>query len=94
MYDTLYSFSIKNIFYDKMDFRFFYFRVTNCSLKLNIPFIYFMTLVSFYIHSKHEKTSDVFRVYRKRPVSWNGLIDAVVCFRDIFLVSIYVPIYH
>ena len=30
-YQKLHSFSLKNIFYDKMDLRLFYFRVTNYS---------------------------------------------------------------
>ena len=30
--DSFYSFSIKNIFYDKMDLRFFYFHVTNARI--------------------------------------------------------------
>ena len=33
---VLYSFSIKNIFYDKMDLRLFYFRVTIWLLGLDI----------------------------------------------------------
>ena len=39
-YGVLHSFSIKDIFYDRMDFRFFYFRVTiyNLSYQADILF--------------------------------------------------------
>ena len=53
---VIHPFSIKNISYDEIDLKLFYFHGTICFLKLNIPFIHFMPLVSFYTPCKHQKT--------------------------------------